>query len=33
VPSDAAGKHTIEITFDMGPIAGKVIGIKEIDVR
>jgi hypothetical protein len=32
VPSDASGKYTIQITFDMGPIAGKVTGKKEIEV-
>jgi hypothetical protein len=32
VPSDADGKYVIQITFDMGPLAGKVTGKKEIEV-
>jgi hypothetical protein len=32
VPNDASGKYTIQITFDLGPIGGKVVGKKEIDV-
>jgi hypothetical protein len=32
VPSDASGKYVIQITFDMGPLAGKVSGKKEIEV-
>jgi hypothetical protein len=32
VPSDASGKYVIQITFDMGPIAGKITGTKEIEV-
>jgi hypothetical protein len=27
-----AGKYTVQITFDLGPIGGKVVGKKEIDV-
>jgi hypothetical protein len=32
VPSDASGKYVIQITFDMGPLAGKVTGRKELEV-
>jgi len=32
VPKDARGKYAIQITFDLGPIGGKVVGKKEIDV-
>jgi hypothetical protein len=32
VPKDASGKYTIQITFDLGPIGGKVVGKKQIDV-
>jgi hypothetical protein len=33
VPSDANGKYAIQITFDMGPLAGKVTGKTELEVR
>jgi len=29
VPSDANGKYVIQITFDMGPIAGKITGTTD----
>jgi hypothetical protein len=32
VPSDASGKYTVQITFDMGPLAGKVTGRKDLEV-
>jgi hypothetical protein len=32
VPGDAKGKYTIQVTFDMGPLAGKITGKKEISV-
>jgi hypothetical protein len=32
VPSDARGKYLIQITFDMGPLAGKVTGKKELEI-
>jgi hypothetical protein len=32
VPKDAAGKYTLQITFDLGPIGGKVVGKKVIEV-
>jgi hypothetical protein len=32
VPSSAAGKYVVQITFDMGPLAGKVTGKKEFEV-
>jgi hypothetical protein len=32
VPSDAAGTYAIRITFDMGPLAGKVTGKTELEV-
>jgi hypothetical protein len=32
VPSDAVGKYAIQITFDMGPLAGKVTGKKDFEV-
>jgi hypothetical protein len=32
VPGDASGKYVIQITFDMGPLAGKVTGKKELEV-
>jgi hypothetical protein len=32
VPSNAAGKYTIQITFDMGPLAGKVTGKTDLEV-
>jgi hypothetical protein len=32
VPSDAHGKYTIQITFDMGPVAGKVTGKLPLQV-
>jgi hypothetical protein len=32
VPSDAGGKYLVQITFDMGPLAGKVTGKTELDV-
>jgi hypothetical protein len=31
VPRDASGKYVIQITFDLGPIGGKVVGRKEIN--
>jgi hypothetical protein len=31
VPKDASGKYIVQITFDLGPIGGKVVGTKEID--
>jgi hypothetical protein len=32
VPSDANGMYLITITFDMGPLAGKVTGGKGLEV-
>jgi hypothetical protein len=32
VPQSASGKHVIQITFDLGPIGGKVVGKKEFNV-
>jgi len=32
VPKDAGGKYSIQITFDLGPIGGEVVGKKEISV-
>jgi hypothetical protein len=32
VPSDAKGKYVVQISFDMGPLAGKVTGKQELDV-
>jgi hypothetical protein len=32
VPKNASGKYVIQITFDLGPIGGKVVGKKEISV-
>jgi len=32
VPKDASGKFTIQVTFDLGPIGGKVVGKKELEV-
>jgi hypothetical protein len=33
VPSNASsGQYAIQITFDMGPLAGKVTSRKEFDV-
>jgi hypothetical protein len=26
VPSDARGPHLVQVTFDTGPLAGKLIG-------
>jgi hypothetical protein len=32
VPSDANGKYVIQVTFDMGPLAGKITGRQELAV-
>jgi hypothetical protein len=32
VPSDASGMYLIAITFDMGPLAAKVTGVKQLEV-
>jgi hypothetical protein len=32
VPTDAHGKYTLQITFDMGPAGGKIVGTKELEV-
>jgi hypothetical protein len=32
VPSDARGKYVVQITFDLGPLAGKVTGKRELEV-
>jgi len=32
VPKNASGKYTVQITFDLGPIGGEVVGKKEISV-
>jgi hypothetical protein len=32
VPFDARGKHVLQITFDMGPAGGKIVGTKELEV-
>jgi hypothetical protein len=32
VPGDARGKYVVQITFDMGPLAGKVTGKKTFEV-
>jgi hypothetical protein len=32
VPNDAQDKYTVQITFDLGPLGGKVVGKKEIEV-
>jgi hypothetical protein len=32
VPNNASGKHAIQITFDLGPVGGKVVGKKEFSV-
>jgi hypothetical protein len=33
VPSDARGQYAIQITFDMGPLAGKISGKKKFEVN
>jgi hypothetical protein len=32
VPGDAKGNFTVQVTFDMGPLAGKITGKKELAV-
>jgi hypothetical protein len=32
VPSDASGKYVVQISFDMGPLAGKLTGRQELEV-
>jgi len=32
VPSDAHGKYTIQIAFDLGPLAGEITGKQEVEV-
>jgi hypothetical protein len=32
VPSDARGMYLVQITFDMGPLAGKITGVRELEV-
>jgi hypothetical protein len=32
VPNNASGKYTVEISFDLGPLAGKITGKKEFEV-
>jgi hypothetical protein len=32
VPKDAQGKYTVQITYDLGPAGGKVVGKKEIEL-
>jgi hypothetical protein len=32
VPSDARGKYVVQITFDLGPLAGKITGKQELEV-
>jgi hypothetical protein len=32
VPSDAHGKYTVQVTFDLGPLAGKITSKQEVEV-
>jgi hypothetical protein len=32
VPGDAKGNYTIQVTFEMGPLAGKITGKKDLSV-
>jgi hypothetical protein len=32
VPIDARGKYLLQLSFDLGPLAGKVTGTNELEV-
>jgi len=32
VPNNARGKHVVQISFDLGPLAGQIVGTQEVEV-
>jgi hypothetical protein len=32
VPSDAQGMHVVQVTYDAGPLGGKIVGVCTLNV-